>query len=207
MRWVPDWLHCQWYSTDCPFFVKIITATLVDIYHRLCYQYIINALAYWGQLPWPYNRFACDHGQQTHHFLIYICIRISTYAGLWGFPITAISGLSSVQVDCVLGWGLTTQIPPSLCCSYYAIILKPLQWRHNERDGVRNHQPHDCLPKLPFRRRSKKTSKLPITGFGEGNARVTGEFPTQRASNVENASIWWRHHDLSRSFLAAVVAA
>ena len=20
-----------------------------------------------------------------------------------------------------------------------------LQWRHNERDGVSNHQPHDCL--------------------------------------------------------------
>ena len=24
---------------------------------------------------------------------------------------------------------------------------------------------------------------------------VTGEFPTQMASNVENDSIWWRHHD------------
>ena len=23
---------------------------------------------------------------------------------------------------------------------------------------------------------------------------VTGEFPTQKASNAENASIWWRHH-------------
>ena len=25
----------------------------------------------------------------------------------------------------------------------------------------------------------------------------TGEFPTQRASNVENVSIWWRHHGLA----------
>ena len=25
---------------------------------------------------------------------------------------------------------------------------------------------------------------------------VTGEFPTQRASNVENVSIWWHHHEL-----------
>ena len=25
----------------------------------------------------------------------------------------------------------------------------------------------------------------------------TGEFPAQRASNAENASIWWRHHDTS----------
>ena len=24
----------------------------------------------------------------------------------------------------------------------------------------------------------------------------TGEFPAQRASNAENVSIWWRHHDL-----------
>ena len=24
---------------------------------------------------------------------------------------------------------------------------------------------------------------------------MTGEFPAQRASNAENASIWWRHHD------------
>ena len=25
---------------------------------------------------------------------------------------------------------------------------------------------------------------------------VTGEFPAQRASNTENVSIWWRHHDI-----------
>ena len=25
---------------------------------------------------------------------------------------------------------------------------------------------------------------------------VTGEFPTQRASNAENVSIWWRHHTI-----------
>ena len=34
-----------------------------------------------------------------------------------------------------------------------------LQWRHNERDGVSNHQPHDYLLKDLFRRRSKNTSK------------------------------------------------
>ena len=27
------------------------------------------------------------------------------------------------------------------------------------------------------------------------NSPVTGEFPAQRASNAETASIWWRHHD------------
>ena len=29
-------------------------------------------------------------------------------------------------------------------------------WRHNDRDGVSNHQPHDCLLNCLFRRRSRK---------------------------------------------------
>ena len=32
-----------------------------------------------------------------------------------------------------------------------------LRWRHNERDGTRNHQPHDCLLNRLFRHKSKKT--------------------------------------------------
>ena len=74
-----------------------------------------------------------------------------------------------------------------------------LQWRHNGHDNVSNHQPHGCLLKRLFRRRSKKTSKLRVTGLCAGNPPVTGEFPTQMASNAENASIWWRHHDKGKS--------
>ena len=39
--------------------------------------------------------------------------------------------------------------------------------------------------------RSKKTSKLRDTGLCEGNSPATGEFPTERASNAENVSIWF----------------
>ena len=70
-----------------------------------------------------------------------------------------------------------------------------LQWRHNGRDGVSNHQTHDCLLNRSFRRRSKKTSKLCVTGLCAENSPVTGEFPVQRSSNAENVFIWWRHHD------------
>ena len=28
---------------------------------------------------------------------------------------------------------------------YTCIILQPLQWLHNENDGVSNHQPYNCL--------------------------------------------------------------
>ena len=64
-----------------------------------------------------------------------------------------------------------------------------LQWRHNEHDGVSNHQPHDCLLNRLFWRRSKKTTKLLVTDLCAGNSPVTGEFPTQRASNEDNLSI------------------
>ena len=58
-----------------------------------------------------------------------------------------------------------------------------LQWRHNERDGVPNHQPHDYLLYRLFGHRSKTTSKLRVTGLCEGNSPVTGECPTGRVSN------------------------
>ena len=77
----------------------------------------------------------------------------------------------------------------------YDTLLEPLHWRHNGRDSISNHRPHDCLLKRLFRRRSKKTSKLRVTGLCEGISPVTGEFPAQRASNAENVSIWRRHHD------------
>ena len=53
-------------------------------------------------------------------------------------------------------------------------IQETLQWRHNERDGISNHWPHDCLLNRLFRRISKKTSKLCVTGLCEGNSLVTG---------------------------------
>ena len=55
-----------------------------------------------------------------------------------------------------------------------------LQWRHNERDGVSNHQPYDCLLNLLFRRRSTKTSKIRVTGLCAGNSPVTGESPSHK---------------------------
>ena len=69
-----------------------------------------------------------------------------------------------------------------------------LQWRHNGRNSVSNHQPRECLLSRLVKRRSRKTSKLRITGLCAGNSPETGEFPAQRANDAENVSIWWRHH-------------
>ena len=106
-----------------------------------------------------------------------------------------------VAEACIKGREKELHPTDSVGCNYLSLPLMPtsgtqvpLQWHYNGHDGVSNHQHHDCLLNHLSKRRSKKTSKLCITGLCEGNSPVTGEFPTQRASNTENVSIWWRHH-------------
>ena len=72
------------------------------------------------------------------------------------------------------------------CCHHNDVIMSPMASQIT--GGV------DGLLNRLFRRRSKKTSKLRVTGLCEGNSPATGEFPTQRASHAENVSIRWRHH-------------
>ena len=85
------------------------------------------------------------------------------------------------------------QIP---LCTHYVFqldtYLSTSQWRHNGCYGVSNHQPHECLLKRLFRRRSKKTSKLRVTDLWAGNSPVT--LPALMASNAKNVFIWWRHN-------------
>ena len=67
----------------------------------------------------------------------------------------------------------------------WIFVTRTLQWRHNEHHGVSNHCCLDSLLGRLFRRRLKKTSKLPVTSFCEGSLPVTDGFPSQRASNTE----------------------
>ena len=71
---------------------------------------------------------------------------------------------------------------------------------HNGQGGVSNHQSHNCLLKLLFRCRLKKTSELCVTGLCARNSLGTGEFPAQMVSNTENVSIWWYHHEMPSNF-------
>ena len=56
-------------------------------------------------------------------------------------------------------------------------LLVSLQWRHNGRYGISHQQPYNCLFNRLFRRRSKKTSKLRVTGLFAGNSSVTVNSP------------------------------
>ena len=51
---------------------------------------------------------------------------------------------------------------------FLCLLVYTLEWRYNECDGVSNHQRLGCLLKRMFRCRSKKTSKLRVTGLCEG---------------------------------------
>ena len=55
-----------------------------------------------------------------------------------------------------------------------------LQWRHNEHDGVSNYRSLDCLLNRLSRRRSKKISKLRVTGHCEGIHRSPHKGPVTR---------------------------
>ena len=57
-----------------------------------------------------------------------------------------------------------------VCSKKICPPAKSLWWRHNDHDSVSNHQPHECLLNRLFRRRSKKTSKLRVTGLCVGNS-------------------------------------
>ena len=80
-------------------------------------------------------------------------------------------------------------------CVYFRLdetsFFFPLQWRHHERLGVSNHRQlnlsgadqrkHQSSASLAFVRKST----------------VTYGFQSQKASNAENVSIWWRHYALA----------
>ena len=69
------------------------------------------------------------------------------------------------------GWESLTKI--HIYNPVYSILFEispySLRWHHG-RDSVSNHQPHDCLLNRLFRHRSKKISKLRVTGLCAGNS-------------------------------------
>ena len=122
---------------------------------------------------------------EWNYWLLYLNLNLISNSNLAGSSVSGVASLVYPSCDCYAH--RETQLKLSL------------RWRHNEHDGISNHQPHDCL----LNRLSKKTSKLRVTGLCDGNWPVTGDFPAQRASYAENVSIWWRHHGISRNLACA----
>ena len=78
---------------------------------------------------------------------------------------------------------------------WYTGLNKTFRWRHNGRDGVSNHQSHDCLrnrliTQAWIKEYIKTPRHWPLWG------KFTGDQWTRRTSNAENVYIWWCHHGL-----------
>ena len=67
-----------------------------------------------------------------------------------------VSTIHSINNACLIKWAIDRPIPvinslsPEGCGSNFTYLfsnvpVSSLQWRQNERDGVSNHKPHDCL--------------------------------------------------------------
>ena len=140
------------------------------------------------------------HAKRKCRTWIYMCFKTAVrriIPALQGFDLTRHISLSDKEIITWGTWRLNstswftvsthrisarTYSPPTHRLWYASLH----SWRHNECDGVSNHRRLNRF----FRCRSKKTLKPRVTGLCEGNSPVTGEFPSQRASNAENVSIW-----------------
>ena len=121
---------------------------------------------------------------QQLHIYIYICVCVCVY-------------ISSIYVDISLL--LFLYFIGQVYSNIFIMIVFIYIYIHDYVIGIccynlSNHQPHDWLLYCLFRRRSKKTSNLHVTGLCAGNSPVSGEFPAQKARDAEFFFIWWRHH-------------
>ena len=112
------------------------------------------------------------------HILVILYIFTVIYPGY--FIRQSLSYLSwcYIQQQKIYAWwesnGLTLQSEGKLHRIHenHEYIRSSLRWRINGRDGVSNHQHHDCLLNSLFGRRSKQTSMFRITGLCAGNSPV-----------------------------------
>ena len=129
----------------------------------------------------------------------YICVTLSRTINLTWFY------LSNLYLMYLIGWPMNTHLwmtsviliskwvtswsgrKNNQKCYYITVTSLWAWWRLKS-------PAYNCSLNRLFRQRSKKTSKLHVTGLCAGNSPVAGEFPAQMASNAENAG--WRHHDL-----------
>ena len=87
---------------------------------------------------------------------------------------------------------------------WISLHILSLKGRHNGRDCVSNHHPHNCSLNRLFSHRSKKTSKFRVTGLC---AEFTSDrwIPAQMASNAENVSIWRRRHAFGHFYIKLII--
>ena len=160
-------------------------------------EFVVTVVTEAWYIDWVFK----IHRQKYSKSLLICCVIEKNTLNLTGYsaPNWGLVNLTILTYICSLWTLLITKIfdkPTRAICFYQTYIGHPrkqtrsgyglqhwtsfefinllLQWRHNGCDGVSNHQPHGCLLNHLFGRRSKKTSKLRVTGH------LCGEFTGPR---------------------------
>ena len=134
--------------TGCDMFIKY-----------LIFSHLISYLVlFLNTILWAYDQLVQWQLLTLHHNLG----QVGTLASIdWSIGLFSTSILSNI-------WRVWVRHKQQ--CAY--VMLSALRWRHNECDGVSNHQPHDCLLNRLFRHRSEEIWKLRVTGLWAGNSPV-----------------------------------
>ena len=85
-------------------------------------------------------------------------------------------------------WNVCPHVMTSSLCCYNKVIINAMASQITGISIVCT-----IVGTGPDQRKHQSSASL---AFCAGNSPVTGEFPTQKASNVENISICWRYHAL-----------
>ena len=156
---VIKWKH---FPRNWPF-VRKIHRSPVNFPHKGQWRgALMFSLIYVWINDWANNREAGDLRRQHGHYDVIVMIRF--------IFLRMKSGVNILKRE-LFKWALhktyyqrftsTIMIASFLVCkpNKRTWPSRTLQWRHNERDGVSNHQPHDCLLNCLSRRRSKKKNQ------------------------------------------------
>ena len=130
-----------------------------SIRYQLCIMRSFYMVIY---LPWPIVKKWC-------HMLWFILVNMGSANGLSPLQHQATTWTDEETLS--VGTIGTNDFHSTRYIWKYRLQIA-LQWRHNGHDSISNHQPHNCLLNRLFRRRSKKTSKLCVTGLCAGNSPV-----------------------------------
>ena len=78
-------------------------------------------------------------------------------------------------------------------CYYGTTLYRPMKWHHSM---ISNHRQLELIVQPPVQVHNKEKKALPywLHCVGNSNPRLTGKFPSQRASNVESLSMTRLHH-------------
>ena len=170
------WWRHQWKHFPCYWpFVRGIHRLPVNSGHKGQWRgaLMFPLICAWISV-WVNNRETGDLRRHRSHYDVTIMIaRVNTkHWGYWeGFTsdvfISHFDGLSPFCIDKAVRRMLECLRPSGLVQfpRRYVLVTSTLQWRQSGR--VSNHQPNDCFLNNSFRRRSKKTSKLRVTGLCE----------------------------------------